>query len=72
MSDARTFMIAARAASDAELTLLVRTSMLDRPSDERSHWLKQVEMALDGYGGAQHIKAADRVASVLQLLEAEQ
>ena len=70
MNAAQSFMIAAGKVNDTELTVMMRTSMLDQPGEERFHWLKLAELALDGYG-ERHFKAAERVATVLRLLESE-
>ena len=70
MNAAQSFMIAAGKINDAELTSLMRTTMLDQPGEERFHWLKLAVLALDGYG-ERHFKAAERVATVLHLLESE-
>lgn len=49
---------------------VARSSVLTYPAAERRALLKQLELSLDGYGGALS-QRADRVRTVLITLEAE-
>jgi len=72
MSDIQKFMSAAAADSDpCELADMMRAAMLDQPGGAQLHWLREIHLALDGYGGARHAGAAARVADGLRLLEGE-
>ena len=71
MASARNFMTAASGLSDPELMDMIRMSMLENPDEERLHWLKQVELSLDGYGGERHFSSAERICAMLRLLEEE-
>lgn len=51
MKTARDFLHAADVQEDEDLTVLMRSTMLGRPVNERLHWLKEIELALDGFGG---------------------
>ena len=70
MTNTQTFMIAAGKVDDTELTVMMRNAMLDHPGSERIRWLRQVEVALDGYG-ERHALSIDRVATILHLLGTE-
>lgn len=71
MFTTHTYMAAAGDADDKQLTSLLRRSFLAQPQRERSNWLKQIELSLDGYGD-RHRDAAARIRNILRLLPLEQ
>ncbi len=71
MKTTRDFLTAADTSDEADLAVLMRTSMLDQPEGNRLHWLREIELALDGYGGERHAKAAERIHNVLRDLTNE-
>jgi hypothetical protein len=70
MTDVQSFMIAAAKISDPDLKAMIRTTMLGQPDGERQRWVRQIELALDGYG-ERHFKSAERIANILNVLETE-
>lgn len=64
-------MNAAAVSEDTALGTLMRVTMLDQPAGERVHWLKEVELALHGYGGERNARSVERVGNVLRDLTAE-
>ncbi len=71
MNRTQAFMVAATKTDDPELTVMVRTSMMNQPGKERLNWLKQIELGLDGYGGDGHTKRVERISDILRVLEIE-
>lgn len=71
MSTAHNFMKAGNALDDQQLTGLIRVSLLEQQGDERLHWIRQVEVALDGYGGERHLALTTRIGDILRNLELE-
>lgn len=56
--------------TDEELAALVQERMLRIPPATQRNWLRQLILALDGYGGPRHLAASDRVRAVVKQLEA--
>ena len=56
--------------TDDDILGVIRSSISACPAEERRAWFKQVELSLDGYGGA-FSRRADQVRTVLTQLEAE-
>lgn len=65
------FMRSGGKMSETELAGMMRDTFEDLPVAERRGWLREVELSLDGYGGAVQLSAAVRVRDVLKQLEAE-
>lgn len=57
--------------NDDELVALIRERMLRIPAATQRNWLRQLILALDGYGGAHQLSAAHRVRAAVRLLETE-
>ncbi len=57
--------------NDGELGALIRERMLKIPVATQRNWLRQLILALDGYGGAHQLSAAQRVRTAVRLLESE-
>lgn len=70
MSTTHTFMLAGADTDDAQLTALIRTSLLAQHECDRSNWLNQIELGLDGYGD-RHRDTAARVLNILRILALE-
>lgn len=60
------FMLAAPTLDDDKLEAMVRASMLERPIGTRQLWLRELELALDGYGGAKNGAVAERIRSAIR------
>jgi hypothetical protein len=56
--------------TDDDILGVIRNGISARPAEERSAWLKQLELSLDGYGGPLS-QRADRIRTLLIQLEAE-
>jgi hypothetical protein len=56
--------------SDDDILTVIRNDIAERPTVERSAWLRQLELSLDGYGGALS-QRADRIRTLLNQFEAE-
>ena len=56
--------------TDDELGSLIHERMLKIPVRTQRNWLRQLILALDGYGGAQHIAPSEKVRVVVARLEA--
>ena len=55
--------------TDDELAALINERMLRIPARTQRNWLRQLLLALDGYGGAQHLGPSEKVKNVVQRLE---
>ena len=60
----------AHSVTDEDIAAVIRAGILACPIAERANWVKQLELSLDGYGGALS-QRADRVRAVLIGLEAD-
>ncbi|MCB0066433.1 MAG: hypothetical protein KDD77_04740 [Caldilineaceae bacterium] len=70
MTNAKELMSAATTAEDSHLESMVRTSMLQQPVGTRQLWLRETELALDGYGGERNRALGDRVRDAIQRVSA--
>ena len=63
-------MSATSTTDDEQLETLVRTSMLSQPVGTRQLWLRETELALDGYGGERNKIATDRLRHAIRSVSA--
>lgn len=56
--------------TDEELGALIEERMLRIPKKTQRNWLRQLILALDGYGGAHQLSAAERVKTAIRHLDA--
>lgn len=56
--------------SDDELATLINERMLKIPARTQRNWLRQLLLALDGYGGAQHAAPSEKIRNVVRRLDA--
>ncbi|MGE4064953.1 MAG: hypothetical protein AB7E79_16430 [Rhodospirillaceae bacterium] len=70
MTTAHEFMKTAPALGDDDLAAAVRAAMLARPVGTRQLWLRETELALDGYGGERNKLISDRIRQVIRDLSA--
>ncbi len=57
--------------TDDELGALIQERMLLIPARTQRNWLRQLVLALDGYGGPQHLAPSEKVKAVVRKLEAD-
>jgi hypothetical protein len=57
--------------TEDELAALIHERMLRIPVRTQRNWLRQLVLAMDGYGLPHHLAAADRVKTVVRRLDAE-
>lgn len=55
--------------TDEELTNLIRERMLKIPEKTQRNWLRQLILALHGYGGERHLAAAARVRDAIKVVD---
>jgi hypothetical protein len=60
------FMAAASTLGDDQLADMVRAAMLTQAVGTRQLWLRQLELALDGYGGERNRALTDRLRHAIQ------
>lgn len=60
------FMAAAATVNDDQLAEMVRTTMLAQAVGTRQLWLRQLELALDGYGGERNRVVTDRIRQAIK------
>lgn len=65
------FVRAGGGLSEAELLALIRERMMKIPDATQRNWLRQVILALDGYGGAGQLSAAQQVRACVKRLDAD-
>jgi hypothetical protein len=58
-------MAAAPGLSDDDLAQMVRSAMLIQAIGTRQLWLRQLELALDGYGGERNRASSDRIRQAI-------
>jgi hypothetical protein len=63
-------MSATATADDEQLEAMVRASMLSQPVGTRQLWLRETELALDGYGGERNKIATDRLRHAIRSVSA--
>jgi hypothetical protein len=56
--------------TEDELAALIKERMLRIPVKTQRNWLRQLILALDGYGGEQQLSAAERVKDAVIRLDA--
>lgn len=56
--------------SDDELAALINERMQKIPARTQRNWLRQLLLALDGYGGAQHLAPSEKIRNVVRRLDA--
>lgn len=66
MANAHDLIRAAPTVTDDELTSSVRTSMLAQPVGTRQLWLRETELALDGYGGEANKPSIERIRQAIR------
>jgi hypothetical protein len=59
-------MKAAPDTDDDALVTMIRTSMLAQPVGTRQLWLRETELALDGYGGDRNRAVGDRIRAAIK------
>ena len=47
-----------------------RSMLLKIPARTQRNWLRQLLLALDGYGGAQHLAPSEKIRTVVRRLDA--
>ncbi len=55
--------------TEDELGVLVRERMLRIPAATQRNWLRQLILALDGYGGERHLSASAQVRDAVKRLD---
>ena len=55
--------------TEDELGALIQERMLRIPIKTQRNWLRQLILALDGYGGAQQLSAAEHVRAAVKRLD---
>ena len=66
MANAHELIKAAPTSTDDELTSTVRSSMLAQPVGTRQLWLRETELALDGYGGELNKSSIERIRAAIR------
>ncbi len=56
--------------TEDELGALIQERMLRIPTKTQRNWLRQLILALDGYGGPQQLSAAEHVRAAVRNLDA--
>ncbi len=64
------FVRAGGGLTEEELGALIQERMLRIPVKTQRNWLRQLILALDGYGGAVQLSAAERVRTAVNHLDA--
>lgn len=62
-------MMIAPALNDDKLEDMVRSTMLECPLESRRPWLRNLGLALDGYGGAQNNASTERIRYAIRKIE---
>jgi hypothetical protein len=70
MTSALELMRAAPTSTDNQIIALVRTSMLRQPEGKRHLWLREMDLALDGYGGETSKRSINRIREVIRGISA--
>jgi hypothetical protein len=65
LTSAHALMTAAPTADDAELQAIIQSSMRAQPVGTRQLWLRELELALDGYGGERNRALTDRIRAAI-------
>ena len=68
--NANQLMTLASTSGDDQLETVVRTSMLAQPVGTRQLWLRETELALDGYGGERKKSAGERILDAIRRVAA--
>ena len=55
--------------TEDELGALIKERMLRIPVKTQRNWLRQLILALDGYGGPRHLAAAEQVRAAVKRLD---
>jgi hypothetical protein len=63
---AHKFMTAAANSDDHQLETMIRADMLLQPVGTRQLWLRETELALDGYGGERNQALGGRVRDAIR------
>jgi hypothetical protein len=56
--------------TDDELAALINERMLRIPPRTQRNWLRQLLLALDGYGAPKHVEPSEKIRVVVRKLEA--
>lgn len=71
MTNARELLRAAPTCTDDQIAALLRTSMLQQPVGTRQLWLREMDLAFDGYGGESNKRSIDRIRQAIRGVASE-
>lgn len=69
--NARDLLRAAPTSTDDQIAVALRTTMLQQPVGTRQLWLREMDLAFDGYGGEPNKCAIDRIRQAIRSVAGE-